>query len=192
MKREKICNFYFRLGFNYKTILGFLAEVHGILISMRTLKRILKGANLSRRKSKTDILEIALFIQDKLQSIGGQHGYRWMHLQCIQSGMDISRDTVQIMMQFIDPVGVEARLKRRLRRRQYFARGPDFIWHLDSYDKLKRFGLCINGCIDGFSRQIIWLNAYTASSNPRVVAGYFIEAVNVRHCCPSRMRGDRC
>ena len=191
MNREQICKFYFRLGFEYKTILRLLLEVHEIFISMRTLKRILKRATLSRRKSNTDVLQAALFIQDKVQSSGGHQGYRWMHLQCIQSGIDISRDTVQLMMQIIDPTGIEARLRKRLRRRQYFARGPDFLWHLDSYDKLKRYGLCINGCIDGFSRQVIWLHAYTTSSNPRVVAGYYMEAVDSRKGCPNHVRGDR-
>ena len=99
-----------------------------------------------------------------------------MHLLCIQSGIDISRDTVQLMMQIIDPTGIEA----RLRRRQYFARGPDFLWHLNSYDKLKIYGVCINDCIGGFSRQIIWLHAYTTSRNSRLVAGYYIEAVVTR------------
>ena len=73
------------------------------------------------------------------------------------------------------PKGVELRLKSRLRRRQCHSKGPDFLWHIDSYDKLKQYGLCVNGCIDGFSRKIIWVNVYKTSSNPRVVAGYYIE-----------------
>lgn len=190
MNRTLICKFYFRLGFEYKTILKFLAELHGIVISMSTLKRSLKGAELRRRKSKTDILEAALFIEDKISTSGAEYGYRWMHLQCTQSGLNISRDSVELMMQLLDPVGVEIRSKKRLKRRRYFARGPDFLWHLDSYDKLKKYGLCINGCIDGFSRQVIWLNAYTTSSNPRIIGGYYIEAISKVKGCPSRVRGD--
>ena len=83
------------------------------------------------------------------------------------------------------------RRRRRLRRRQYFANGPDFIWHIDSYDKLKHYGLCINGCIGGFSCQIIWLNVYKTSSNPRTIAGYYMEAIRSRNGCPARMRGDQ-
>ena len=40
------------------------------------------------------------------------------------------------------------------------------------YDNLKTNGISINGCIDGFSRKIIWLEAYYTSSDPLVVAGY--------------------
>ena len=28
--------------------------------------------------------------------------------------------------------------------------GPDFVWHLDRYDKLKPYGFVIHGCIDGY------------------------------------------
>ena len=121
MERAKICRFYFQLGLEYKHILCFLAEVHGICISMGTLKRIL------RKKFHADILETALFVQDKLLSEGRYQGYRWMHLQCIQKGLNVSRDTIQILMKLLDPVGVEMRRKKRLRRRQYFTKGPDFL-----------------------------------------------------------------
>ena len=77
-----------------------------------------------------------------------------------------------------------------MKRRQYFAKGPNYLWHVDSYDKLKPFGLCISGCIDGFSRRIIWLNVYRTSSNPRVIAGYYMEAVQELLGCPRMVRGD--
>ena len=51
------------------------------------------------------------------------------------------------------------------------------MWHMDSSDKLKTNGISINGCIDGFSRKIIWLEAYYTSSDPLVVAGYYMTAV---------------
>ena len=37
----------------------------------------------------------------------------------------------------LDPDGVAARLSRRLERRTYTVPGPNFIWHLDGYDKLR-------------------------------------------------------
>ena len=96
------------------------------------------------------------------------HGHRWMHRKCLECGLCVSRDTVYYLLQILDPRGIRLRKKGRLKRRQYFAKGPNYLWHLDSYDKLKPFGLCISGCIDGFSRQLIWLNVYHTSSNPRV------------------------
>ena len=31
----------------------------------------------------------------------------------------------------------------------FISKGPNFIWHVDRYDKLKTFGFNIHGCIDG-------------------------------------------
>ena len=28
--------------------------------------------------------------------------------------------------------------------------GPKYLWHIDGYAKLKRYGYCIHGCIDGY------------------------------------------
>jgi len=68
--------------------------------------------------------------------------------------------------------------------------GANAIWHLDGYDKLKPFGICISGCIDGFSRHIIWLEAWRTNNDPRVIAGYFVDAVKMKGGCPSRVRAD--
>ena len=186
----RLCKIYFDIGLSFTHILSILAHVHSMIMSMSTLKRTLRKSNLQRRKNYSDILEVAIFLEDVL-SKGEQQGYRWMHLRCRQNGFNIPRDTVQALMQIIDPVGVELRLSKRLQRRKYHAKGPNFLWHIDSYDKLKRYGLCINGCIDGFSRSIMWLNTFTTSSDPRVVAGYYIEAVEEKEGCPYLMRGDR-
>ncbi|OWF36819.1 uncharacterized protein LOC110441094 [Mizuhopecten yessoensis] len=158
---------------------------------MSTLKRTLRKKRLSRRKGHADILEVALLIEDKINSNGGQYGYRWMHLHCRNHGLNVPRDIVQNLMKIIDPIGVELRLTRRLRRRQYNGKGPNFLWHIDSYDKLKRYGLCVNGCIDGFSRCIMWLNVFTTSSDPKVIAGYYIETLRSKGGCPVLVRGDR-
>lgn len=50
----------------------------------------------------------------------------------------------------IDPEGVELRRTSTLRRREYNNPGPNYLIHLDGYDKLKRYGLCVHGAIDGF------------------------------------------
>lgn len=69
------------------------------------------------------------------------------------------RDTVLKMMHLLDKSGVECRRAKRFRRRLYICPGPNYVWHLDGYDKLKPFGFCIHGCIDGYSRRLMWLEA---------------------------------
>lgn len=52
-------------------------------------------------------------------------------------------------MKIMDPEGVELRSRHRLQRRVYVSQGPNFVIHIDGYDKLKPYGFPIHGAIDG-------------------------------------------
>ncbi|XP_029991578.1 uncharacterized protein LOC115420472 [Sphaeramia orbicularis] len=106
-----------------------------------------------------------------------------MYTKCRLNGLRVKKEDVRLVLKELNPTGVAVRRSRWLRRRKYFSKGPNFIWHLDSYDKL-------NGFIDGFSRKMIWLNAYTTSSDPKLIGGYYIEAVQCLGGCPRAVRGD--
>ena len=56
------------------------------------------------------------------------------------------------------------RRARRLHRRLYHFPGPNHTWHIDGNDKLVPFGFGIHGCIDGFSRYVVWLNVYSTNN----------------------------
>ena len=53
------------------------------------------------------------------------------------------------ILRIADPDGVSARRSHRLSRREYYAKGPNYLVHIDGYDKLKPFGFAIHGAIDG-------------------------------------------
>ena len=72
----------------------------------------------------------------------------------------------------------------RLHQRTYTCPGPNLSWHVDGYDKLKPFGLSVHGCIDGFSRRLLWLQVQRSNKNPRVIANCFLEYVNATLGCP--------
>ncbi|KAJ8914173.1 hypothetical protein NQ315_016252 [Exocentrus adspersus] len=139
-RQENLVEQYFSLGLQQREILTFLRSLHNIDISLRTLKRILRKLNLRRRKNYTNIHQVIRFIEQK-----------WIHLKCMQNGFVVTQNVVRELLKLLDPDGVEIRKRKRLRRRQYSSKGANFVWHMDSYDKLKRYGICINGCIDGFS-----------------------------------------
>ena len=190
MDRPKIIKLYFQLGFSQKEILMCLAMNHGIVISQRHLRRLLRKYKLYRRKEYSDILRVTMFIEEELQTSAQCYGYRWMHSRCIEEGFVVSQNTVRMLQHLLDPEGVAARRRHRLRRRIYVSVEPNQTWHMDGYDKLKPFGIAISGCIDGYSRQLIWLEAYITNNDPRVILGYFLEAVSSRHGGPRRVRAD--
>lgn len=97
---------------------------------------------------------------------------------------------MRLILRLLDGEGVDLRSRNRLCRRVYFSRGPNYVWHIDGYDKLKPYGIGISGCIDGFSRKMMWLEAYRTNSDPRVIAGYFMTAVIEAEGCPNMVRLD--
>ncbi|KAL1276985.1 hypothetical protein QQF64_023658, partial [Cirrhinus molitorella] len=109
---------------------------------------------------------------------------------CIQSVCSKELESEKIVLSLLNPVNFQAHHSRRLKRRQYFAQGPNFVWHIDSYDKMKPYGICINGCIDGFSRKFMWLNAASTNSDPRVIGGYFVEPLEHLGGFPRLVRTD--
>ena len=106
-------------------------------------------------------------------------------------GVVISRESVRLALRFLDEEGVQIRHRRRLRRRSYANPGPNFCWHADGYDKLKRFGFAIHGCIDGFSRKVLWLHVGPTNNHPQVTALYFVRTMLELKKMPTLLRCDR-
>ena len=68
--------------------------------------------------------------------------------------------------------------------------GPNFIWHIDGYDKLKPYGFCVHGAIDGYSRRILWLEVGPSNNNLMVTVQYYLDCVRQLGVCPQVVRGD--
>ena len=119
MERDDIIRCYFQMGFGYNEILALLALNHGVVMSMRHFQRTLRNLRLFRRKHHSEINEVISFIRSQVQKSGRLHGYRWMHLKCIQAGLVIDRESVRWLLKSIDPAGVEQRKHSRLCRRKY-------------------------------------------------------------------------
>ena len=95
------------------------------------------------------------------------------------------RFTVQTLLRELDPEGSRLRKAHRLQRREYLNPGPNFCWHADGYDKLKPFGFPIHGCIDGFSRKIMWLEIVKTNNNPHVIGELFLDCIKEQRGCPT-------
>lgn len=191
VERDEIIERYFLLGFNYVEILAFLALCHGIFLSLRQLKRILRQRSLRRRGQPSNGWNVIAAVENELNGSGSSIGYRLMHQRLrIDYGLQVDRETVRQVLKALDPEGVEARSKRKLQRRKYRSKGPDFIWHIDGYDKLKPFGFCIHGAIDGYSRRILWLKVGFSNNDPWIIASYFIKYVRLHEKTATVIRGD--
>ena len=123
--REVLIEEYFKAGLNYSEISAFLFLVHGVLLSVRQLKRILKAMGLQRRRNPSDVNDIIDALEQELRGSGNRVGYRQMHQRLtVNHGLNVDRETVRKMVKIVDPEGVEIRSRSKLTRRKYKAKGP--------------------------------------------------------------------
>lgn len=184
----------FNHGYSYKTILKFLKDDHGITISERTLYNYLRILGLKRKKyDVTDhvVERMTSVLSEELKGPNSLLGYRlmWNRLKCVH-GIYVPRAVVMEALQGLDPEGVSARKAHRLERRLYRSLGPNYCWHLDGYDKLKPYGFPIHGCIDGYSRKILWLKFLPSNNNPLIIAYCFVSCINKLGLVPRQLRSD--
>ncbi|KAF3850673.1 hypothetical protein F7725_012445 [Dissostichus mawsoni] len=126
-----------------------------------------------------DVIQLAFGI-GKLRGPGQMFGYRTMWLTLKHKhGLHVKRETVMRMLRELNPLGTLSRTRSRFVRRTYHSMGPNYVWHVDRYDKLKMFGIGISGCINGFSRKIMWLKCGPTNKNPEVIKNNFIDCINV-------------
>ena len=105
---------YFSLAMNPTEILQSLVHLNNVIVlSMRTLRRVLKSAALYRHKEYSDILDVSIYLMELLRNSNKSNGYKFVHLNCIQKGFDIRQETVRLLLQIVDPAGVEHRRSRR-------------------------------------------------------------------------------
>jgi len=116
-------------------------------------------------------------------------GYRRMHKALLNRGLVCRKEDVRKELKNIDPDGVAYRKRRRLQRRKYQSPGPNYVWHIDGHNKLKTFGFSIHGCIDGYSRKLIWLEVGTTNKMLKVIARYYIDAVQ-NFGVPDKLKAD--
>ena len=178
----------FKLGFNRYEILACLLVSHGMKISLNQLKRILTKRGLRQRGRQSPLEDIISGIEHELKGNGIGIGYMsmWQRLR-EDHELVVSRETVRCAL---DPRGVKLRQKHRLESREYSVPGPNFIWHMDGCDKLKPYGVCIHGCIDGYSRRIMWLEVAATNKNIRLIVKYFIDCIRQVGGLPRVVRAD--
>jgi len=187
---EVLIKYYFYREYQYKDILDFLATYHNIEISERTLHRRLRMYGLSRKNPQYDVNAIIEEVRCMLDGPDCISGYRhvWHSLQL--KGHQVPRQVVETLLREMDPVGCQQRKEHKLKRREYHNPGPNAVWHADGYDKLKPYGFPIHGCIDGWSRKLLWLVVTRSNNSPDNIGSYFLDTVKTCGGCPRELVTD--
>ncbi|XP_063446956.1 uncharacterized protein LOC134726480 [Mytilus trossulus] len=120
----------FYKGYPYRLMHYILEKKKNFQISFQYLQhKVIPRLGLKRRNCRIDIdTAISLAVSEIQNGCNGCENLRRSlkikyHLQITRS---LSRELVRIL----DADGIERRKGRRLRRRKYISRGPNYVWHL--------------------------------------------------------------
>ena len=194
MDRSSLCRFYFDIGASHTDILHFIAQIHGICISMRTLMRHLGVIQKRRKRTPSSIIHAASFIEKKIRN--HLHAFRGIPESdlifeaCVYERIEITKDTVEILTKILDPVNTEYRLRRKMRRTGFIGHGPDYIWHVGRFSDLKQCGYSILVCMDGFSGYIILASLFKINDWESEIARFFLKIIKMRKGYPVLMKGN--
>ena len=78
----------------------------------------------------------------EVENAGQLHGYKYMHLKCIQNGFTVTQITVSLIQHIIEPAGVIC-CKRNISRRRSYLNPHQVFQGMLTNDNLKPFGICV-------------------------------------------------
>ena len=161
--------------------------------SSKTISRRVKSYNLREEVPKYDNIS-----NESLDSIVSavlhnfpNCGIRRMKGFLLGRGIRVQWSRVRSSLWRTDPSGILLRTSQLniVNRRHYSVPGPRSLWHLDGNHKLIRWGFVIHGCVDGFSRRIMFLKCST--NNKAVTVQQLFQNAVQDFGLPSRVRGDQ-
>ena len=175
------------LGFTWSKIAQMLG------VSRWTISRRVKQYGLESLQGFSDISDQDLdsLVKELLERQGRTMGQVFISGYLKSKGLWVQRRRVRDCLLRVDPDNRILRWGVVVSRRVYYVPWPNSVWHLDGHHSLIRWGLVIHGCINGFSRKVMFLKC-SPNNYAETVLQLFTEAVDVSHgLWPSRIRVDR-
>ncbi|KAJ3454452.1 hypothetical protein MRS44_018346 [Fusarium solani] len=197
---ELIKGYFYRYGYSDTSIVRDLKR-RGIEISERTVQEYRLKHGMKRRfrdlAERQEAIQKAreFLLQDDRQSSsirGFGRGYLYHYVR-IRAGVLVGQNTLYREYQ-TNPEWKKRAEQRRLadwkHRKNFQVPGPNFMWSLDGYEKLKNFGFSIYACIDTYSRAIIWI--YVGRGNMTALSSLkqFLRTVSYSGVRPLFTRSD--
>lgn len=162
---ERVRFYFYTYGYSDSSIVRDIQSRDNIPITLHAVRRIRWQNGMKRRFRTADEREAALqkaisFLEADLQrssmirGLGRGHLYNYVRLK---GQVLVSQNRLYDFYRSVFPEEVQHRREGNFKHRTDFTvPGPNFLWCLDGYEKLKRFGFQIYACIDAYSRCVIW------------------------------------
>ena len=168
--------------------------------SIPTLDRRLRYFNIRYIDNTVPISTVTEAVKKEMEGPGKLLGYRNMNLKLrTEHGIRVPRQVVYDVMWDIDPQALyERNLKKKTKKvkQPFVSDGSNWVFSLDGHDKMmgfqnSTFPLAIYGCIDTFSRKIIFLHVWKGNSDPVVVGSFYVHHLLQSEMMPNYLRLDK-
>ena len=161
-------------------------------ISLRTLRRhrILTAFQDPNPFSDISDEDLDIIINRLITQTAGVIGTQLMDSLLRDNGHRVSRQRIRASMSRVDIFGNLDRWATMIPRMQYSVAGPNCLWHMDGNLKLRDYGFVLHGCIDGYSRRIVYLEANT-NNRANTVLSAFLKGIEHVGAVPHRVRSDK-
>lgn len=123
-------------------------------IHRNTLHKMMKTHGISKAYTRLTNPQLDTLIQSFKQS-RPQSGIRYATGFLRRSNLRVQRHRVIQSLRRVDGIGNFLRHQQKIRRRRYYVKFPNALWHVDGHHKLIRWGIVIHGCVDGFDRTVL-------------------------------------
>lgn len=131
-----------------------IADLSRILkVDQKTIKTAMAAYGLERKYSALTDLQLDALITI-FKELHPDAGLRFAMGFIRRYGLRVQRQRVQESIKRTDSAGQSIRHYRTITRRTYKVSRPNYLWHMDGYHKLIRYGFVIHGIIDGYCRTV--------------------------------------
>ncbi|CAG9938550.1 unnamed protein product [Clonostachys rosea f. rosea IK726] len=189
---------FYTFGYSDKALLHNLQR-EGFVVHPFLIRKVRFQERLTRRLETKEEQLVSLqraleFLRDDLKKtsaiLGLGRGLLCAYVRQ-QGKVLISQHRLYSAYSAIFPEEVAGRRDAQLRYRCNFrVPGPNFMWSLDGYEKLKKFGFQIYACIDAYSRCIIWFYIGRSATTSMSTLKQFLETVRHLRMRPFFIRSD--
>ena len=166
-----------KLYLSYRFTQSKIAQMFGV--SIKTINRRIMSYGLSEHvPTYSDIHDDALDEHiNQIQQDFPNCGIRRMKGFLLSQSIHVPWERVRASMWRTDAAGMILRRTQLnvVLRRRYSVSGPLALWHLDGNHKLINWGFVFHGCVDGFSRKIMFLKCST-NNRAGTVLSLFTES----------------
>jgi hypothetical protein len=162
-------------------------------VSRYTVRRRMRERGIQRFSAIGDN-PLSTTVQHIADEGNGQWGVGMTDGKLRSLRIRVPRSKLRSLLKNLDPQAHAARsflARHRITRvRPYSVRGPGALWHFDANLKLRRYKFAIHGCVDGFSRKIMYMHV-ADNMRAQTVFDLFHDACMRHNYIPSRARCDQ-